>query len=121
IDARVAGRISGGSADLTLQGTADAALANAAADPLALAGGLRMDLALRGPLALSSLSGRVTLSGGRVAYPLAGFSLQRTELVATLSGGRAQVAGTADLASGGRLRVNGGLSLTPPLDASLDL
>ena len=121
IDTRVAGRISGTTADLTLQGTADAALANAAADPLTLAGGLRMDLALRGPLALSSLSGRVTLSGGRVAYPLAGFSLQRTEVMADLSGGQARIAGTAEMTAGGRLRLGGTLGLTPPLDSSLDL
>ena len=121
IDARVAGRISGATADLTLQGTADAALANAAADPLTLAGGLRMDLALRGPLALSSLSGRVTLSGGRVAYPLAGFSLQRTEVMADLSGGQARIAGTAEMTAGGRLRIDGTLGLTPPLGSSLDL
>jgi len=121
IDARVAGRISGATADLTLQGTADAAIANTAADPLTLAGGLRMDLALRGPLALSSLSGRVTLSGGRVAYPLAGFSLQRTEVTADLSGGQARIAATADLTAGGRLRLGGTLGLTPPLDSALDL
>ena len=121
IDARVAGRISGATADLTLQGTADAALANAAADPLTLAGGLRMDLALRGPLALSSLSGRVTLSGGRVAYPLAGFSLQRTEVAADLSGGQARIAATAELGAGGRIRLDGSLGLTPPMEAALDL
>ncbi|MDQ2065138.1 translocation/assembly module TamB domain-containing protein [Xinfangfangia sp. CPCC 101601] len=121
IDLRVAGAYLGDTADLTLTGTADAAVVNAMADPLTLAGGLRADLALRGPIALSSLTGRVTLSGGRLAYPLAGFSLQRTELLADLSGGRAQLSGTAELASGGRVRLGGGLSLTPPLDAALDL
>lgn len=121
IDMHVKGRASAGLADLTLQGSADAAVVNALADPLTLAGALRADLALRGPLALSSLSGRITLSGGRVAYPLAGASLQRTEMVADLAGGRAQVSGTAELVSGGRIRVSGGLGLTPPMDSSLDL
>lgn len=121
IDMRVKGRLFGGQADLVLQGSGDAAVVNALADPLTLAGALRADLALRGPLALSSLSGRITLSGGRVAYPLAGASLQRTELVADVSGGRAQISGTAELVSGGRIRVSGGLGLTPPMESSLDL
>ncbi len=121
IDTRLSGRIDGSTAELTIQGTADAAIANAVADPVTLAGALRVDLALRGPLALSSLSGRVTLSGGRVAYPLAGFSLQRTEVLADLSGGRAQISATSDLSAGGRLRVNGSLGLTAPMDSTLDL
>ena len=121
IDARVAGSISSSTADLTLQGTADAAIANTIADPVTVAGGLRMDLALRGPLDLASVSGRITLSGGRVAYPLAGFSLQRTEVVADLSGGRTQLAATAEMASGGRLRLNGGIEMTAPFGSSLDL
>ncbi len=121
IDTRIAGRIDGSTADLTIEGTADAAIANAVADPVTLDGGLRIDLGLHGPLALSSLSGRVTLSGGRVAYPLAGFSLQRTEVLADISGGRAQIAATSDLSAGGRVRVNGSLGLTAPMDSSLDL
>jgi translocation and assembly module TamB len=121
IDMRVAGRVTDTLADLTIQGTTDAALLNASVDPLTLAGAVRADLALRGPLALSSLSGRITLSGGRVAYPLAGFSLNRSEVLVNLSGGRAQVAATSELTTGGRLRVNGGVGLTGGLDATLDI
>lgn len=121
IDARVQGQLSAATADLTLRGTADAALLNMVADPLTLAGVLSGDLALRGPLALSSLAGRVTLSGGRIAYPYRGLSLTRTEMVANLAQGRAQVAATADLIAGGRVRLNGSLGLVAPFDAALDL
>ena len=121
IDTRVAGRISGADADLTVQGSADAALLNAVADPATLAGSLRLDLALRGPLALSSLSGRVTMAGGRIAYPFRGISLTRTELVADLSQGSARLAATSELAAGGRLRLGGNVDLTAPFAASLDL
>jgi len=121
IDAQVQGRLSGATVDLSLRGTADAAVLNSAADPLTLAGSLGADLALRGPLALSSLSGRVTLSGGQIAYPYRGLSLSRTEVVANLAQGRAQVAATADLTAGGRVRLNGGLGLAAPFDAAMDL
>ena len=121
IDTRVAGRISGSGADLTVQGAADAALLNAVADPATLAGALRLDLALRGPFALSSLTGRVTLSGGRIAYPYRGLSLTRTELVADLAQGRARLSATSDLTAGGRLRLGGNVGLAAPFDATLDL
>ena len=121
IDMRVAGRVGGDTADLSVQGTANAALLNATADPLTLAGAVRVDLTLRGPFALSSLSGRVTLSGGRVAYPLTGFSLNRTEVLVDLAAGRGQVSATSELTTGGRLRVDGSIGLTPPLNSTLDV
>ena len=121
IDAQVEGRLTGLQADLSLRGTADAAVLNALADPLTLAGVLSADLSLRGPFALSSLAGRVTLSGGRIAYPYRGLSLSRTELVANLAQGRAQIAATSDLTAGGRLRLGGSVGLTAPFDAGLDL
>ncbi len=121
IDAQVAGSITGTTADLTLRGTADAALLNALADPATLAGTLSVDLALRGALSPASLSGRVTLSGGRIAYPYRGLSLTRTEVVADLTGGRARLSATAELTAGGRLRLDGTVGLAAPFDGSLDL
>ncbi|MEZ5799114.1 MAG: translocation/assembly module TamB domain-containing protein [Paracoccaceae bacterium] len=121
IDTRVAGRFTNGQADLTVQGSSDAALLNVVADPATLAGALRLDLALRGQPALSSLSGRVTLSGGRIAYPYQGLSLTRTEMVADLAQGRARISATSELTSGGRLRVGGSIGLSAPFDGALDV
>ena len=118
---RFRGGITGTTADLTLRGTADAAVLNTVADPLTLAGVLSADLTLRGPLGRILVGGRVTLSGGRIAYPYRGLSLTRTELVANLAQGRAQVAATADLVAGGRLRLDGSVGLAAPFDAGLDL
>jgi len=61
INAAVKGRIDGGIADLAITGTAQAALANAFIEPRTVSGALRLNLALRGPLALASLSGTVGL------------------------------------------------------------
>ena len=123
IDARVAGRIDAGfgAADLQISGTAQAALANAFIDPRAVSGPLGFDLALKGPMRLSSVSGRVTLSGGRVTDVDAGLAFERIEAVATLARGVAQIGATSQLTTGGRLRVDGTVGLTAPFPADLAL
>jgi translocation and assembly module TamB len=121
MDLTLRGRLSGATADLRVTGGGNAAVLNAFVDPLALSGALNLDLALRGPLAVQSLTGRVTLSGGRIAYPLRGLALGRTEAVVDLSAGRARVAATADIQAGGRLRVGGTVGLRAPFDAALDI
>ncbi len=121
VDMAVRGLLGGSTADLRLTGSGNAAVLNALADPLTLAGALNLDLTLKGPIALQSLSGRVTLAGGRVAYPLRGLALGRTEMVADLAQGRARIAGTADIQTGGRIRVGGTVGLTAPFDAALDI
>jgi translocation and assembly module TamB len=121
VDLAAKGTIGTKGADLALRGSANAALINPLASPLTASGVLAFDLALRGPVALTSLAGRVTLAGGRVAYPLRGLSFSRTELLADLAQGRAQIAGTADLVSGGRVRVSGGVGLAAPFVGELDI
>lgn len=121
IDLRVAGSAAAGRADLTLAGTGDAVLLNPLADPAALAGALRLDLALRGPYAASSLSGRVTLSNGRLAYPWRGLALTRLAAVVDLAQGRARLSATAEAVSGGRLRLGGSVGVAAPHSADLDL
>jgi len=121
IDLRSTGRLATdfGSADLTVAGSAQAALANAFLTPRTVTGPLQIDLRLNGPLQLSSLTGRVTLVGGRVADPDFGLALQDTSLTADLSGGRAQVAGNATVSAGGVLSVAGGIGLAAPFNADL--
>jgi translocation and assembly module TamB len=121
VDVTLRGRLEGASADLRLTGSGNAAVLNGLADPTTLSGALNLDLALQGPLALRSLSGRITLTGGRIAYPLRGLALGRTEVIADLAQGSARLAATADVQSGGRIRLGGTVALTAPFDAALDI
>ena len=119
IDAAVRGRIKGGVADLTIIGTAQAALANAFIEPRAVSGPLRLNLALRGPVALASLSGTVSLEGGRIADPARNFALQDISAQAVLGGGSARIEARAGVSSGGSLTVRGTVGLTRPNPGAL--
>jgi translocation and assembly module TamB len=123
IDGRVDGRIARGfaSADLAINGTGQAGLANIFITPRAIDGPVRYDLRLAGPLRLSSVSGRVTLANGRLSDPNLGFALEGIEAVADLQGGQARVSATSGLSSGGRLRVDGPIGLTQPLTSDLTI
>jgi translocation and assembly module TamB len=107
------------SADLALRGTAQAALVNGFIEPRTLTGPTSFDLALRGPLALSSLSGRVSLSGGRLADPAQNFGLDGIEATATLSGGQAVIAVQSQVTTGGSVAVTGSIGLAAPMPADL--
>lgn len=120
IDTRLAGTL-GARPDITVTGTASAAVANGFVDPVTLAGALRYDLALRGGWGPDSLTGRVTLSGGRIAVPARGLSLERVALAADLGGGNVRLTMTADTARGGGLRVSGPVGLSAPFAAGLDI
>lgn len=119
IDAAVRGRIAGRNADLTITGTAQAALANAFLGARTIAGPLRLNLALNGPLALSSLSGTVALEGGRLADPARNFVLEDITGQAVLGAGSAQVELRAGVSSGGSLAARGSVGLAQPNRAAL--
>ncbi|WP_103334257.1 translocation/assembly module TamB domain-containing protein [Pseudotabrizicola formosa] len=123
INARVAGQIarSFDTANLTVQGSAQAGLANPFLGNRVVSGPLAIDLRLDGPVALSSLAGRVSLSGGTFADPTLPFSLQSIDATATLSGGSAQISTTAAVSSGGRVSLSGPIALTAPYRADLGL
>ncbi|MBE2276640.1 MAG: translocation/assembly module TamB domain-containing protein [Rhodobacteraceae bacterium] len=120
IDTRLNGTL-GERPDITLSGTASAAVANGFTEPVTLGGALRYDLALRGGWTPAHLGGRVTLSGGRIAIPARGLSLDRVAVAADLAGGSVRLTMTADTARGGGLRVAGPVSLTAPYSAGLDI
>lgn len=123
IDARLTGGIARdvGYADLSLAGSGRAALANLFIAPRSLDGSVAYDLALRGPLQLSSLSGRVTLANGRVTDPGLGVALSNIEAIAQLGEGSARISATSQLSTGGQLRVDGPIALTGGLNADLSL
>lgn len=121
IDASVTGKVAAGfgSSDLAIRGTGQAALVNAFIAPRAIAGGLRFDLRLVGPMQVSALSGTVALEGGRLADPALGFALTGIAARAALAGGRADVDVTADVSSGGSVAVRGTVGLASPFAGDL--
>ena len=121
INATVTGTLSPDyhSANLAINGQAQAGLANVVIDPGTLSGTLGFDLALNGPLAVSSLSGRTTLSGGRYASPDLPFALTDLNGTASIAAGRANVTADAALSTGGRLRVGGTVNAASPFNADL--
>lgn len=123
IDATVAGRVANSfrDADLTIRGTGQAGLANLFIAPRSASGRLGFDLRLNGPFRLASLAGRVTLSDGRIVDPGLGLSLQGVEATSQLQGGTLRLSATGGLSTGGRLRVDGPIGLTPPLAADLTI
>lgn len=121
IDARVTGLVrgDGSGGDLRIAGGAQAGLANAFLSGRLISGPVSFDLGLMGPFALSSLSGRVGLTGGRIADPNLFFALQDVTVTADLAASRARISGGAALTSGGRLDWGGSLGLAAPFDADL--
>lgn len=121
VDGKVSGRLSPdlSSADLSISGSGQAALANLILSPRAVEGSVRYDLRLLGPLRTTSLAGRVTLASGRLTDPGLGFALEGIEALAVLGSGQAQVSATSRLSSGGLLRIDGPIGLAPPFQSDL--
>jgi translocation and assembly module TamB len=121
IDATIKGRLGPTDNDLTIRGRAQAALANAFIVPRAIVGPVAFDLKLTGPLALSSLSGPITLERGRLSDPSLAFAFDGISARANLSGGQARVAATLPLTTTGKLAVAGTIGLAEPFSAALGI
>jgi translocation and assembly module TamB len=121
IDARVSGRLAANmrSADLAISGTAQAALADAFLGERSISGQTQFDLRLNGPLELSSLSGRATLSNGRFSAPNLPFGLQEIQSSVTLGANAAQLSMTSSPSTGGTFGVEGRIGLAAPNIADL--
>jgi translocation and assembly module TamB len=121
IDARVTGTLAPGlrSAALQIRGSAQAGLANVFIDPRSLSGRVGFDLGLNGPLAPASLSGRVTLTDGRISDPDLPFALQGVQATADLAGGQARITAETTLTTRGTIGVTGSVGLAAPFDANL--
>ena len=123
IDATVSGNLSEtfDRADLSVRGRALAALANPFLSGRLISGPLSFDLALRGPLALSSLSGTVGLSGGRIADPSVFMALQDVNATARLNGTSANVTANAALSTRGQIAMAGTVGLSAPFTAGMEI
>lgn len=106
-------------AALAMTGRAPLGLANERLRPRAISGIAAYDLRLDGPLALSSLSGRISTAGARLTLPELNLALEGIDTQVSLASGRAQITAGAAVSSGGRLDVTGGLGLSAPFPADL--
>ncbi len=105
--------------DLRVTGAAPLAIANRYLKGQAISGQADFDLLVNGPPALSSLSGQITLAQGRVTTPALGIAIENIAGPVTLSSGRANLDLAGKIASGGRVRATGPISLTAPFTADL--
>lgn len=122
LGARVAGQISQSlQMDIDIDGTAPLALANTAIDPRRLSGTANFDLAVNGPPALSSLSGQVTFSEGRLAAPTLAQALEDIGGAIRLGNGGAQIDLRANVESGGNITITGPVRFDAPNNADIAL
>ncbi|MGI3167105.1 translocation/assembly module TamB domain-containing protein [Pseudooceanicola sp. 200-1SW] len=110
-----------GSVDITLTGSAPLGLANPFLAPRSVSGLARFDLAVTGQPALSSVSGQITLSDGRLIAPSLSQVIEGIGGTVQLAGGQARLDLSARPAEGGRLTVAGPLALSAPYTAGLDI
>jgi translocation and assembly module TamB len=108
-------------ANLALNGQAPLALANGFIQPRSLDGTLGFDVNVNGPLALSSVTGRLTAQGARIVAPNLNLVLENVALDAGLTGSAVQVNLQADKQGGGRLTVTGPIALSGGFGADLTI
>ncbi len=117
----IAGQVAadGARGDLGITGAVHLGLLNPFIQPRLATGQAALDLRLRGPLALSSLGGNITVSAGKLVLPTYQIALDLERAGVALSGGRAQVDVRAGVQSGGQVTLTGPVALTAPFDADL--
>ncbi len=101
-----------GNLDLTASGSAPLGLSQPFLAPRSLLGQARFDLAVEGPPALSSVTGRIETSDARFSAPNLRIGLEDLRTTIALSGGSARIDAETRVAAGGRIVVNGAVNLT---------
>ncbi|MDS9466910.1 translocation/assembly module TamB domain-containing protein [Paracoccus sp. MBLB3053] len=102
----------GSTMDMRVEGSGNAAAANPFLRTRSIEGPLSFDLRLNGPPALESVTGRVALTNGRLAEPRFGLSVNALNANADLNGGQIQVDINGAVEAGGRISVQGPISLS---------
>jgi translocation and assembly module TamB len=111
----------GQSVDLTASGSAPLGLANSFITPRAIEGTARYDLQINGTPRLAALSGNITTENARATLPNNGVVIEGISGRADLATGRAALAVTGRSRAGGRLGIEGPVSLTPPFQGDLSI
>ena len=110
-----------GTLDLSVDGSAPLGLANAALAPQSLSGVARFDLSVNGPAGLDAVSGTISTSGAALVLPSLQNGLDDIDATIRLQNGAAQIALTAAPQTGGRIEVNGPVTLSGGYDANLGI
>ncbi|MEQ8340459.1 MAG: translocation/assembly module TamB domain-containing protein [Marinovum algicola] len=105
--------------DVSTEGRVPLALANRRLQGQALSGFVSFNLAVNGPPALSSVSGRLSLANARLALPAQNIAVTGITGQADLAGAQARLALTGNISSGGQLRISGPIALEAPYTADL--
>ena len=111
----------GGQLNINTSGRAPLGLANAMLEPRRLSGDATFDLAINGPAALNSVSGRVALVDARLTAPTLAQGLQNISGGVTLQNGSADINISGDVLAGGSLAISGPVSLTAPQNADISI
>lgn len=106
-------------ADVSAKGTLRLEGANAFLKPNLIKGLAEFDLALRGPAQLNSVSGTITTSGAQMVLPQAAQTIEGISTRISLNNGSAAVNLSARPRDGGRIEVNGPVSLAAPYAGDL--
>lgn len=109
--------------DIRVEGTSNAAAANPFLRTRSIEGPLSFALRLNGAPGLEALSGRVALSNGRLAEPRFGLAIGGLNATAEIQSGRIDLDIDGAVENGGRVTVNGPISLTGsrPMDLTVRL
>lgn len=104
--------------NVTIRGDADMALASRFLDDILVQGPVRVDLRMLGAPRIESLSGQISVRGGRIVAPRQYVTLQNVNGTADLGSGRLSLAVTGSAARGGSFRLSGPIFLRPgfPVD-----
>lgn len=123
IDASVRGRVAAdfSTVDLTVNGSAQAALANPFLGVRRVSGPVSMALRVSGAPRLQSVSGRISLTDGRLADPGLPFNFVGMNATATLSAGQARIDGSSQISTGGSITVGGTVGLSSPFNSALQI
>ncbi|WJS84866.1 translocation/assembly module TamB domain-containing protein [Paracoccus sp. TOH] len=108
-------------ADIQVSGTSNAAAANPFLRTRSIEGPLSFDLRLNGKPALESLSGRVALTGGRLAEPRFVLAVDSLNVNADFAGGRIDVDVRGAVKAGGTITVSGPVNLAGDRQMNLDV
>ncbi|MFV0292077.1 MAG: translocation/assembly module TamB domain-containing protein [Paracoccus sp. (in: a-proteobacteria)] len=121
---QLAGVLAGVASDLRMSGISDAAVVNPILRTRSVEGPVTFDLRLQGPPGLDSLTGQLTLTGGRLAEPRIGLTMDHLNLDAQLQNGLIGIDLGGGLRTGGSVAVDGSIDLRsgrPELDLTARL
>ncbi|WP_299724249.1 translocation/assembly module TamB domain-containing protein [uncultured Tateyamaria sp.] len=110
-----------GRLELDATGQAQLGLLNPFIAPRTIAGLANFDLTIDGPAALSSLRGRISTQGTRLAAPKLPLSLSDLSGAVELTGGQATLDLTGQVTEGGTIALNGPITLGGGFPAQLQI